>query len=94
MKSIRDFTDVELNKQIEDARADLDQSEYGTGDYNAAEAELAVAEREKQRRKSEEKEGEITEELEFIREELHYIRKIMEFQSAIPKGFLDSDSPD
>lgn len=50
MKSIRDFTDSELDKQIEDARADLDASEYGTGDYSHAEAELAVAEMEKKRR--------------------------------------------
>ena len=54
MRSIKDFTDVELDKQIEDARIDLDQSEYGTGDYNHAEAELAVAEKEKQRRGREE----------------------------------------
>ena len=50
MLSIKDFTDQELDKQIEDARAIMDQSEYGTGDYNQAKAELAVAEREKQKR--------------------------------------------
>ena len=52
MKSIKDFTNEELNKQIEDARADLDASEYGTGDYNAALAELNVANKEKQRMKA------------------------------------------
>ena len=50
MRNIKDFTNEELDKQIENARIDLDQYEYGTGDYNHAEAELAVAEREKKRR--------------------------------------------
>lgn len=59
MRSIKDFTDIELDKQIEDVRIDLDQSEYGTGDYNHAEAELAVAEREKQRRGGEQRMAEL-----------------------------------
>lgn len=54
MLNIKNFTDSELDKQIENARADLDASEYGTGDYNRAKGELAVAEREKQRREKQE----------------------------------------
>lgn len=30
--------------------------------------------------------------LKSIFQELHYIRRIMEFQNAMPKNFLDSDS--
>lgn len=55
MRSIKDFTDIELNKQIEDAKADLGQAEYGTGDYNHAKAELAVASKEKKRRVGEQR---------------------------------------
>lgn len=51
MINIRELTDEELEKQIENCRADLDEAEYGTGDYNSALAELHVAENEKNRRK-------------------------------------------
>lgn len=50
MISIKDLTDAELDKQIRDARADMDSAEYGTGDYNTALAELTVAEKEKKRK--------------------------------------------
>ena len=49
MRSIRDFTDVELQEQIENATLDLEEAE-NKGDYNAAYAELTVAKREKRRR--------------------------------------------
>lgn len=43
MQSIKDFTDEELRDQIDNAQEDLDSSEYGTADYNAALSELHVA---------------------------------------------------
>lgn len=50
MISIKELTDAELDKQIRNARTDIDEAEYGSGDYNTAFAELMVAEQEKQRR--------------------------------------------
>lgn len=50
MRSIRDFNDEDLDKQIENARVDMDNTEYGTGDYNSAYSELIVAQKEKERR--------------------------------------------
>lgn len=43
MQSIKKFTDAELLEQIDNAQDDLESAEYGTGDYNAAQAELEVA---------------------------------------------------
>lgn len=50
MLNIKDFTDKELDKQIQNAQDDMDQFEYGTGDYNRAVAELAIAKEEKKKR--------------------------------------------
>ena len=50
MKSVRDFSDMELNEQIKNARDDLEGAEYGTGVYNLALSELHVSILEKQRR--------------------------------------------
>jgi hypothetical protein len=52
MRSIQDFSDKELNKQIKNARNDLDKAEYGTGDYNSSYSELTVALREWQKREA------------------------------------------
>lgn len=50
MISIRDLTDEELDEQIDNARLEMDSSEYGSGDYNSAYSELIVAQKEKGRR--------------------------------------------
>lgn len=50
MINIDDLTDSDLDQQIEDARFDVDNAEYGTGDYNTAAAEIVVALKEKRRR--------------------------------------------
>lgn len=50
MLNIKEFTDEELQKQIDNARTDMDNSEYGSGDYNSASAELEVALNEIKRR--------------------------------------------
>ena len=52
MKSIRDFSDMELNEQIKNSRDDLEGAEYGTGVYNSALSELHVSIVEKQRREA------------------------------------------
>lgn len=49
MKSITDFTDLELDDQIYNARKDMEEAET-QGDYNAGYAEFTVAKIEKQRR--------------------------------------------
>lgn len=50
MQSIKDYTDSELKEQILKAQDDMDSIEYGTADYNAAVAELHVAQHESKRR--------------------------------------------
>lgn len=47
MRSVKDFTDDELLKQIDNAREDMDSSDYGSGDYNSVLAELEIALKEK-----------------------------------------------
>lgn len=49
MKSIKDFTDLELDEQIKNAILDIEEVKTD-GDFYAAIAELEVARREKQRR--------------------------------------------
>lgn len=52
MRSIRDFTDQEMQEQIASAQELLDILEYGSGDYNAAKAEYEVAVKELSRREN------------------------------------------
>lgn len=49
MKSIKDFTDLELDEQIKNAILDIEEVRTD-GDFYAAIAELEVARREKRRR--------------------------------------------
>ena len=49
MKSIKDFTDIELENQIYNAKMDLEEAQTN-GDRNHALAELEVATKEKERR--------------------------------------------
>lgn len=50
MLNIKDFSNKELDKQITECEAELDELEYGTGDYTSILAELEVAKKEKARR--------------------------------------------
>lgn len=50
MKSIKDFTDLELDDQLYNAKMDLEEAETN-GDRNHALAELEVAKKEKERRR-------------------------------------------